>query len=99
MTGAGYKYAPKPSQSKVRLSQAERALESKMETKFKSTFDKLFRPIARQSTPAADQVQDLRKAHSAGNEELSAMFKKIDCTIADIEARLDRIQRAKNIGN
>jgi hypothetical protein len=49
MTGGGYKYAPKPSQSKVRRSQAERALESKMETKFKATFNNLFRPIVRQS--------------------------------------------------
>jgi hypothetical protein len=99
MTGGGYKYAPKPTQSKVRRSQGERALESRMEAKFKSTFDKLFRPIARQSTQAADQVQDLRKAHSARNKELSAIFKKIDVAVADILTRLDRIERAKNIGN
>jgi len=70
-----------------------------METKFKSTFNKLFRPIARPVAQTADQVQELGKARAARNEELSAMFKKFDCTIADIEARLDRIERAKNIGN
>jgi hypothetical protein len=99
MTGGGYKYAPKPSQSKVRRSQGERAPESRMETKFKSTFNKLFRPIARQSTQAADQVQELRKAHSARHEELSKMFNKIDVAVADILTRLDRIERAKNIEN
>jgi hypothetical protein len=63
-----------------------------MDLRFKSTFDKLFRPIARQPAQAEDQAPDLRKAHPARNEELSAIFKKFDCTIADIEARLDRIE-------
>jgi hypothetical protein len=99
MTGGGYIYAPKPLPFKVRRSEGERALESRMEAKFKSTFDKLFRPIAHQGAQAADQVQDLRKAHSARNEELSAMFKKIDVAVADILTRLDRIERAKNVGS
>jgi hypothetical protein len=95
MTGGGYKYAPKPTRSKVRRSQSERALEALMDSRFKANLDKLFRPIARQGTQAADQVQDLRKAHSARNEELSKMFNKIDVAVADINARLDRIEKQR----
>ena len=70
-----------------------------MDSRFKANFDKLFRPIARQPAQAPGQVQELRKADSAPNQELSAMFKKIDGAVDDILTRLGRIERANNIGN
>ena len=44
-----YKHLPHPAPPKVRRSQAERALESKMDQRFKSNFDKLFRSTAHRS--------------------------------------------------
>ena len=62
---ARYKYAPRPATPKLRRSHAERALEALMDSRFKASFDKLFRPIARQPTQAPNHMEELRKGHSA----------------------------------
>jgi hypothetical protein len=64
-----------------------------MDSRFRSTFDKLFRPIARRAAQAADQWEDLRKAHAVRAEALTAQLQKFDLTFADIQARLDRIEK------
>jgi hypothetical protein len=95
VTGGGYKYRPHPATPKPHQSRAEQALEAQMDSRFKSAFDKLFRPIARQGAQAVDQSEDLRKARAARAEALTAQFQKFDLVIADIESRLDRIEKQR----
>jgi hypothetical protein len=97
MTGGGFKFSPRREQPTVRRSRAEQALEAQMDSRFKSTFNKLFRPIARQAAQAADQSEDLQKVPTARAEALTAQFKKFDLVIADIESRLDRIEKQRSI--